>query len=136
MVSYTFTKSEKLCSRKIIGEIFQNGKTFFCFPLKVVWIEYTIINDSYPAQVAFSVPKKNFKRACDRNMIRRKMRESYRYLKGQLYDFLRKGKLEIAVMIVFAGKEEASFSELQSAMSKALLRLEQEIKQDKNKTGN
>jgi ribonuclease P protein component len=128
MDSHTFTKSERLCSQKIIGEIFLTGRSFICYPLKAVWFNPPIMKGLYPAQVAFSVPKKNFKKAHDRNLIRRKMRESYRYIKSALYDLLERNGQNIALMIVFVGKEDPSFSIVKSAMRKISFRLELEIK--------
>jgi ribonuclease P protein component len=135
MVSYTFSKGEKLCSQKIIGEIFLSGKSFICYPLKVVWLNPVILTGSSPAQVAFSVPKKGFSKAHDRNLIKRKMRESYRYHKSELYASLENYRQKIALMIVFIGKEEPSFGQVQSAMQKILNRLEQEIKSAKSNAG-
>jgi ribonuclease P protein component len=135
MVSYTFTKGEKLCSQKIIGEIFLTSRTFICFPLKVVWLNNVILTGSYPAQVAFSVPKKSFNKAHDRNLIRRKMRESYRNLKSGLYELLEQDRQKIVLMIIFVGKEEPSFSLVESAMAKILYRLGKEIKSVKSNSG-
>ncbi len=132
MDSFTFTKSERLCSQKIIGEIFLTGKTFISYPFKMVWLDSSVIDSLYPAQVAFSIPKKNIKKAINRNLIRRKMRESYRYLKNDFYDYLQQRGQKIALMIVFIGKEDFPSSELNSAMVKALNRLRNEIKVEKN----
>ena len=60
MTAYTFRKEEKLCSQKIIGDIFLSGTSFLCYPLKVVW-KYEELPTSFPAQVVFSVPKRLFK---------------------------------------------------------------------------
>ena len=127
MVPNTFKKDEKLSSQKIIGEIFLSGNTFICYPLKVIWINNVIITGPYDAIAAFSVPKKNFKKAHERNHIRRKMRESYRYLKNNFYDFLKKTGQKIALIIVFIGKEDISSDQIKSAMIKSLDRLQRDI---------
>jgi ribonuclease P protein component len=128
MTNFTFKKEERLCSQKIIGEIFLAGNSFLCYPLKVVWLKNPVISGAYPAQVSFSVPKKNFKSAHDRNLIRRRMRESYRCLKSKLYELMKLKGQKIALMIIYIGKEESSFNQIESAMTKIIHRLEQEDK--------
>jgi ribonuclease P protein component len=135
MVSYSFTKEEKLCSQKVIGEMFLSGDTFLCYPLKVVWINTVAHNAQYHVQAAFSVPKRNFKRAHDRNLIRRKIRECYRYQKNKLYGFFEFYERGIAMIIVYIGKEEPEFHQLETAMGKVINKLGEEIKSEKNKAG-
>ena len=83
----TFCKSERLCSKKAIEALFENGKSFYCSPFLIVWA-YSFSDMSYPAQEAFSVPKKGFKLAVTRNLIKRRTREAYRKNKAILYNFL------------------------------------------------
>ena len=128
MTSYIFRKDEKLCSQKIIGEMFLTGNPFLCYPLKALWLNLAEISTPYAAKTAFAVSKKNFKRAHDRNRIRRMMRESYRYLKSILYKFLELNGQKIALMIIYVGKGEPEFHQVESAMTKVIYRLEQEIK--------
>lgn len=127
MTSYTFCKEEKLCSRKIIGEMFLSGNSFLCHPLKVAWIHNREISSIYPVQVAFSVPKRNFKKAHDRNRIKRLVRESYRYQKNLLYQFLESNGQKIGLMIVYIGKEKTDCRQIESAMNRIISRLEREI---------
>ena len=85
---YTFKKEERLCNKKLIDELFHNGSSFLCYPFKVSWL---LVDEpaQFPAQVLFSVSKKRYKRAVDRNLIKRRMREAYRLHKQQhLYDLL------------------------------------------------
>jgi ribonuclease P protein component len=127
MASFTFTKDEKLCSRKIIGEMFLSGNSFLCHPLKVVWINSIDVSASFPVQVAFSVPKRNFKKAHDRNLFKRQMREAYRYRKNTLYELLELKGLKLSLMIVFIGKEKSEFQQIESAMTKVFSRLDREF---------
>jgi ribonuclease P protein component len=73
----TFVKKERLCSKKQIAGLFESGKSVMAFPVRV---QYILVpeTDSYKSKVLFSVPKKKFKRAVKRNLIRRRMREAYR----------------------------------------------------------
>jgi len=127
MTPYTFRKEEKLCSQKIIGEIFLTGTSFLCYPLKVVW-KYEEIIPPYPAQVVFSVPKRLYKRAHDRNLLKRQLREIYRYRKQDLYDFLVASNRKIAVMIVYIAKDKVEFEQIESAMNKVIAKFKTKIK--------
>ena len=126
MTAYTFRKEEKLCSQKIIGEIFLSGTSFLCYPLKVVWKEETLLTP-YPAQVVFSVPKRLFKRAHDRNLLKRQLREVYRYRKNELYQQLEGSDRQIAIMIVYIAKDKPEFEQLEGAMNKVILKLKKKL---------
>jgi ribonuclease P protein component len=95
----TFGKNERLCSKKVIAELFENGNHFFCNPFYVLWMNSTDI--PIPAQVAFSVPKKKFKHAVSRNLIRRRIREAYRKNKCDLYDFLISINKKIVFILIY-----------------------------------
>ena len=76
-----------------------------------------------PVQVAFSVPKRRFKRAVDRNRIKRQLREVYRTNKSELYTVLRDRQKTIALAVLFTGKEGPEFVELEKQLILTLTRL-------------
>ena len=116
----TFKKEERLTGKKIIDTLFSEGDSFLSFPLKVVFTE-TSLPVNFPVQAAFSVGKRNFKLAVHRNLIKRKMRESYRLNKSKLYNAL-DGK-QVAVFFIFIGKEIPDYNQVNSAMEKAIKKL-------------
>jgi ribonuclease P protein component len=126
MTAFTFRKEEKLCSQKIIGDIFLSGNSFLCYPLKVVWKD-EVLPDLFPAQVVFTVPKRLFKRAHDRNLLKRQMREIYRCQKEDLYHFLDSRDRKIALMIVYIAKEKLEFSMLEEAITKIVTKLKRKM---------
>ena len=73
----TFKKEERLHEKKLIGTLFKEGNSFYKFPFKVVYFKLEEAQ-AYPAKVLISVSKHNFKRAVDRNRIKRLIREAYR----------------------------------------------------------
>src|SRR5690606_24197809 len=99
-ISATFNKSEILRSKRIIGALFENGKSVYSFPLKAVFLN--VEHDARaPVQVLFVVPKKLFKRAHDRNLIRRRMKEAYRTRKSAFYQELTENKNVIAMALIY-----------------------------------
>ena len=77
MGKYTFRKEERLSKDKLIQELFDKGSSFYLFPFKVFFMPNPDREISCH-QVVISVSKRNFKRAVDRNLIKRRIREAYR----------------------------------------------------------
>jgi len=121
----TFKKEERLKSKKIIEKLFSEGDSFLSFPLKLVYRKTELLS-KYPAQATFSVGKRNFKLAVHRNRIKRKVRESYRLRKHELYDVL--GDKQLALFFVFIGKEMPTYEQVDKAMQRSISRLIAEIK--------
>lgn len=94
----SFNKEERLCSKKMIETLFQSGASILGFPIRM---QYLLIDsdDGDKAKILFSVPKKRFKRAVKRNLIRRRMREAYRLNKHLLYPTVPEGKQLICAFI-------------------------------------
>ncbi|WP_109677199.1 ribonuclease P protein component [Dyadobacter jejuensis] len=121
----TFSKSERLCSPKIIGRLFQRGSsevhTFYLFPFRVLYI-YDPEREALPTQVLFSVSKRQFKKAVDRNLIRRRCREAFRLHKSQMYT-VDPACRPAYVAFLYLAKDSSTFSVIDTAMEKLLGRL-------------
>ena len=118
LVRYTYGKQEKLKSRKIIGEIFSDGESFYNYPFRVFYKE--VDENINPIQVGVSVSKRNFKLAVDRNRIKRLMREAYRLEKYNLQ--LPEGK-NVVAMFVFTQRKEIGVVDMRKSFVKALKKL-------------
>lgn len=122
---FTLRPFEKLKSRKLIDEVFKKGRSFTDFPFRIIYL-FPEENKSQ-LQAGFAVSSKNFKRAVDRNRIKRLMREAYRLQKNPLQVALQEKQNNLVVFIVFTGKELPVFTETKDKIKSLLTRLEQMI---------
>ena len=120
MKEFSLKKEERLCSRKLIGSLFLEGESFFIFPLKVVYLKSDLPGGG-PVQAAFTVSRKNFKRAVKRNLLKRRMREAYRLNKQILSQS--DDRVPLAVMFIYAAREEKDYRIIERSMKQALLKL-------------
>ncbi|HAQ20172.1 MAG TPA: ribonuclease P protein component [Prolixibacteraceae bacterium] len=126
MEEFTFLKEEKLCSQKLIGELFTSGESFLAYPLKVVFLK-TEISQAYPVQAAFTVSKRNFKHAVKRNLLKRRMREAFRLNKPGFYSELAAKNFQIAIMFVYIGKDVAEYPAIEKGMISAFKKVLEKI---------
>jgi ribonuclease P protein component len=123
LVSHTFRKEEKLCSQKLMGDLFLTGNSFLSYPLRVVWKLCDQLPSNSPAQSGFSVPKKNFRHAVDRNTLKRRIRESFRLHKTVLYDQLAQSDHRLVLMFVYIAKEELPYVKIEPSVVKAIKKI-------------
>ena len=120
----TFTKEERLCSKRKIDSLFHSGSSFIIYPFRVVYLKEQSPDCTFSVKVIISVSKRRFRRAHDRNRIKRLMREVYRLQKNELlYQEVAKSSLNLSLAIQFVGKEETSFELMYQKMSKVLKQL-------------
>ena len=120
MERFTLKKEERLCSQIIIGNLFSDGESFLSYPLKIVLLKTTL---PVPVQSAFSVSKRNFKKAVHRNLIKRRMREAFRLNKNDFYEKLKEENCQLALMFIFIGKEISGYQEIEKGMKSALRKI-------------
>lgn len=118
----TLPKSERLSSKKIINTLFTEGITITSYPFI---IKYQPLQDQEAgvSQVLFSVSKRNFKRAVDRNKIKRRIREAYRLNKAPIAALPKK----YAIAYIYTARKILPFQEITAKLKDSILRLEKEL---------
>lgn len=122
---HTFRKAERLCSKKLITEVFERGNSFYIKPFKAIWINTTLAT-SVPAQLLITVPKRYIRDSWQRNSIKRSIREAYRLNKDPFYSFLQQSQKQCALAIVYTGRKIITAAEAEAAIILILCRLSKE----------
>ncbi len=128
MPTYTFQKGERLKSRKVIGALFKEGKSFVQYPLRVIYMPVKEPRSEFPAQFTVSVPRKKFPLAAVRNRIRRQMREAWRLNKHQFYRALKGEEQQYAIMVIYVARETLPYAEIERAMRQLVRRLGKKLR--------
>ncbi|WP_421764208.1 ribonuclease P protein component [Ekhidna sp.] len=118
LTKYHFPKQEKLTSKKKIEGLFKKGSSFYLGDFQVRHLKAAIPE---PNQILISVPKRNFKRAVDRNLLKRRIREAYR-LNKHLIDN-NSESIHLSIGFIYLSKQILTFQDIQTQLIKCLERL-------------
>lgn len=113
------SKSERICSVKAISTLIAGGRYITSGPLRCCYLVFPGEND-VPGEanaVLVSVPKRHFKRAVKRNLLKRRIREAYRLRKGLVT------AAGVKMMIVYASKEISDFGTILSSVEQILIQI-------------
>jgi ribonuclease P protein component len=132
---FTLGKEERLKSRKAIEGLFRDGKSFALFPYRVYYIlsgqghstdVAPGVAGSGRLQAGFGASSRNFKKAVDRNRIKRLTREAYRLLKKPLQEGLEEKGRSLILFIIYTGKELPEYPLVTQKMGLVLQKLVKE----------
>lgn len=121
----TLHRSERLRGDKVISALFDCGKGGFVYPLKYVFCvgPSDEAAGSAAIRVMVSVPKRNHKRANKRNLLKRRMRESYRLNKEPLVSACIERRKTVNLAFVYASKEVEEFKTIEHAIRTIISKL-------------
>ncbi len=129
MSNLSFKPEERLKHNKLIGQVFKEGSTIVGYPLRFLFLT-TSNDDSSQNQVAFSVPKRIFKKAVDRNLLKRRMREAYRIEKSHYYLLAESAKLNYLGIFIYVAKDILAYQDIHKAILKILSKWEKQVLRD------
>ncbi len=128
---HTLSKAERLKSYKRIRLLFAEGQKFKVHPLLVYYqVNEKVVNskDSSLLQMGVSVGARYFKRAVDRNLIKRRIREAYRKNNSLVKQALMASEKGLDVFFVYTSNERLLYNQIETTMLKALQILLEKIK--------
>ena len=118
---FSYNKKEKLKSKKQLDELFQKGKSFTVFPVKIF---YAFAEEQGNViKTGVGVSSRHFKKAVQRNRIKRLLREAYRTEKQPLHAYLNNNKKQLVLFLLFIDKELPSYDLLKEKMKLCIQRL-------------
>ena len=128
---FTIGRNERLKSRKQIEQLFAEGKSFVVTPFRIYFDEklnadHAMLNIKF----GIGVSSKNFKRAVDRNRIKRLTREAWRLQKNELKQKLKTSGKELNVFFIYTGKELPDFTIVKDKVAVALKKLSEKINEN------
>ena len=120
-MGFSFPKSERLYKKKAIQELFDKGSSFYLHPFRVYFQRNSEPGSAH--QVMFSVSKRNFKNATDRNLIKRRLREAFRLNKAAI-----PGNSKLQMAYIYTAKEILTFEVIRDKVLLSFKRFEKHEK--------
>jgi len=128
---YTLGKTERLKSRKEIEQLFKTGKSLSVYPFRVLYlfkhlsppVDNNFEKTCSPLQAGFTVSSRNFKKATDRNRVKRLMREAWRLQKNELQSLPNLAQQKLSVFVIYIGKELPNYETVFEKIALAFKRL-------------
>jgi ribonuclease P protein component len=123
MQSFKFPKSERLTNKKKFEQLFEKGISIKGFPLKLIFILEPRTEEAPAIQVAFTVPKRSFKKAVDRNFLRRKMKEVYRLNRQTVIELLDQKNESMYAILIYTNREKMDYQSIEKGWLKLVSKL-------------
>lgn len=120
----SFSKAERLCNVRTISTLFSKGRTIQAPPLKVIFLfSASEKQGNSGAEILISVPKRLFRKAVDRNLLKRRMREAYRRNRAALPDILTEKKLCLSIAFLWNDHGIRDYRSVEESVRAAVIRL-------------
>src|SRR5690554_1488850 len=121
-------KAERLYKRDEFSILFKQGKKSSAYPIRLIYLFREFQEgDTTPIKCAFSVPKRNHKKAVDRKLLKRRMREAYRLNRMELKEKLIKSEKQLLLTFVYTAKDLKKYEEIEDKIILLLQPLQEAI---------
>jgi ribonuclease P protein component len=120
-------KAERLHSKMMIDRLFTGGgaRSFSLFPLRAVFMP--VDKQEPAAAILISVPKKRFKRAVKRNLVKRQVREAFRLNKAPLTALLAQKDYGVNIAFIYISDQIVPTAEINAKVSTMLSRIAEKL---------
>jgi ribonuclease P protein component len=130
---FSFGKDYKLCSRRVIDELFEKGEIIKQYPLRLLYTKNpTHFSEDTAFQIVISVPKKKIRKAHDRNKVKRMIREQVRLNKHHIEQLLNKNKEKLALFLIYSETTILDYSILEKKTKKLFQQLYNTLNNEQN----
>lgn len=125
---YTFSKAERVCSKRVIDKLFAGGNTSMAvYPLRAVYMLVEKKEGDAPISILISVPKRRFRHAVDRNRMKRQVREAYRLNKTSLWEVLKSADESMVIAFICMADKPCASEQVTRSIKKILCRIEEKL---------
>jgi len=120
-----FTKHDRLKSPLAIEALYRENQRIVSYPLKCYYSFSERKETESPVRVAFTVPKKSFKKAVERNKIKRRMREAYRLnFQKILEKYISQNDKQLKLFFIFIGKKMVEYKDIETNLIAILQKID------------
>jgi ribonuclease P protein component len=119
----TLPKTERLCSQKQIAALMNEQRVLFHFPFKVFFSLTPAIAGQPCCRMAVNVPKRNFKKAVTRNLLKRRTREAFRKNKTTLYDTLQQKNKTFTLFFHYVSTDILTYDVIEPSLQEIFAKL-------------
>lgn len=127
MSNQNFPKEQRLKSTILINRLFKDGNSLFKYPIKLMYLKLPEEFIGCHMQFGVTVPKKMFKKATDRNLLKRRQLEAYRKTKNDLFIKLEEQNIHLIIMSIYIGKQEESYLLIEQTLNKLIRELSKKV---------